>query len=406
MKKTVCIALSAVCVLGAVGLTGCGSDPFAGFHDKAKEYAERAVLLNESVREKYWEQEGRFTFHYYPNYTDDASGDLSPAYVWPHTETVAANWRIATLSEGAKKQVSTYYTGTIEAFEYYRAFREDYHAYCASRAVMEGFAAGDTYYDDNIWISREFLNAYEIFGAPEYLTTSGEVAEFVWSGWANDDLGGIYWCEQKKNSRNTCSNAPASLLFARLYEATGEEVWLERAVRVYDWTYRTLRDPSDNVYWDNIGNEGNITDWKFTYNTGSMISAGVRLYEITKETKYLDQAKASARGAYNHWFKDRDGDIQITSDNPWFNVLLLESWTELYPHDKETTLPYIEAYEHNLNRAYGFLHDNLMPSNWVTGWKRDEAGNPVIEKANVLDMAANAENFGTLAYFYQYIKEN
>ncbi len=137
-----------------------------------------------------------------------------------------------------------------------------------------------------------------------------------------------------------------------------------------------------------------------------MISAGVRLYEITKETKYLDQAKASARGAYNHWFKDRDGDIQITSDNPWFNVLLLESWTELYPHDKETTLPYIEAYEHNLNRAYGFLHDNLMPSNWVTGWKRDEAGNPVIEKANVLDMAANAENFGTLAYFYQYIKEN
>ena len=46
-----------------------------------------------------------------------------------------------------------------------------------------------------------------------------------------------------------------------------------------------------------------------------------------------------------------------------------------------------------------------MPSNWVTGWKKNDAGEPVIEKANVLDMAANSENFGTLAYFYQYIKE-
>lgn len=406
MKKAVCVALSAVCMLSAAGLASCGSAPFAGFNEKAKEYAERAVLLNESVREKYWEKDVLSIYHYYPNVTEDASGDRSPAYVWPYTETVAASWRIATLSNGAKKDVTSYYKSTLEGFEYYRSFRDDYHTYCASRAVNVGFAAGDTYYDDNIWISREFLNAYEVFGDEEYRTTSSEVAKFVWSGWADDELGGIYWCEQKKNSRNTCSNAPASLLFARLYEATDDEVWLERAVRVYEWTYKTLRDPSDDVYWDNIGNDGKINTWKFTYNTGSMISAGVKLYEITHETKYLDQAKASARGAYGYWFKDRDGDMQITSDNPWFNVLLFEAWTELYPHDKETTLTYIEAYEHNLNRAYGFLHDNLMPSNWVTGWKKDEAGNPVIDKANVLDMAANSENFGTLAYFYQYIKED
>lgn len=403
MKKIACLALAAVCAAAAIGLSGCGSSEKES--ETVKEYTKRAVLLNDSVREKYWQENMLFTYHYYPNFTPGAIGDMSPAFVWPYTETVASSWRIATLSKSAQKQVSAYYKKTIEGFEYYRALRDDYHAYCATRSSQIGFAAGDTYYDDNIWISREFLNAYEVFGEDDYLTTACEVAQFVWSGWANDDLGGIYWCEQKKNSRNTCSNAPASLLFARLYEATENGEWLERAKRVYDWTYEKLRDPSDNVYWDNIGNDGNINTWKFTYNTGSMISAGVKLYEITNEARYLEHAKASAGGAYRHWFTDKDGDIQITSDNPWFNVLLLESWTELYRYDKENTLVYIESYEHNLNRAYGFLHENLMPSNWVSGWKKDEAGDPVIEKANVLDMAANSENFGTLAYFYKYIKE-
>ena len=139
-----------------------------------------------------------------------------------------------------------------------------------------------------------------------------------------------------------------------------------------------------------------------------MISAGVKLYEITNEESYLEQAKASALGAYNYWFKDReDRDYKvIDSTNPWFNVLLLASWTELYPHDQEATLTYIQAYEANLNFAYeNFLSDGLMPSDWVNGWSKDEAGNFVIKSANVLDMAANSENFGTLAYFYQYVKE-
>lgn len=411
MKRSIACLMAAVIAGGTVCMAACtepGTDPLTGLNETARTYAERSIALNDSVREKYWQEDALFMYHYYPNFTSDASGDMSTAYVWPYTETVAANWRIATLSEGAKESVTAYYQKTIEGFEYYRSFRNDYHVYCASRSTEIGFAGGDTYYDDNVWISREFLNAYEVFGNEDYLETSEAVAQFIWSGWANDELGGIYWCEQKKNSRNTCSNAPAALLFARLYEATGHTEWLDRARQVYQWTYETLRDPSDNVYWDNISNEGNITTWKFTYNTGSMISAGVKLYEITQDESYLEQAKASASGAYNYWFKDReDRDYKvIDSTNPWFNVLLLESWTELYPHDREATLVYIEAYEANLNYAYeNFLFDGLIPSDWVNGWNRDEDGNFVIQSANVLDMAANSENFGTLAYFYQYVKE-
>ena len=403
--KTKWISLLLAAAIGA-GCGGCAKkDMYAGLNEKAAEYAARSVQLNQSVQDKYWTEDALFMYHYYPNFTTDASGDMSTAFAWPYTETVASSWRIATLGEGFKTYISGFYEKTLQGFEYYRAYRTDYHTYCATRATAAGMAAGDTYYDDNVWISREFLNAYEIFGNEEYLKTSEAVAEYIWSGWAGDELGGIYWCEQKKNSRNACSNAPAALLFARLSETLEKPVWLDRAVQVYQWTYDTLRDPSDNVYWDNISNEGNVTTWKFTYNTGSMIAAGVKLYEITGEQKYLDQASASARGAYNYWFESREGyDFKtITSDNPWFNVLLLDAWVELYKYEPEA-LEYIEAYEANLNNAYAMLEDGLMPSNWVNGWSKDENGNPVVSKVIVLDSAANAENFGTLAYFYQFVK--
>lgn len=403
--KTKWISLILAAVLG-VTVGGCGKkDMYAPLNEKAAEYAKRSVELNQSVKEKYWTEEALFMYHYYPNFTTDASGDMSTAFAWPYTEVVASNWRVATLGDGFKDYIEDFYKKTLEGFEYYRAYRNDYHTYCATRSTMVGMAAGDTYYDDNVWISREFLNAYEIFGEDDYLQTSRAVADYIWSGWANDELGGIYWCEQKKNSRNTCSNAPASLLFARLSQALDDDTWLQRAVQVYEWTYETLRDPSDNVYWDNISNEGNITTWKFTYNTGSMIAAGVKLYEITGEQKYLDQASASAQGAYDFWFKQSDGyDFKtITSDNPWFNVLLLDAWVELYKYQPKA-LEYIETYEANLNHAYSMLTDGLMPSNWVTGWSKDESGNAVVNKVNVLDSAANAENFGTLAYFYQFVK--
>lgn len=410
-KKLTAALLGAVMCVGS--LAACGAKApgiYDDMNEKAKMYAQYSVELNQSVKDKYWVDEVLYGYHYYPNETPDASGDLSTAYAWPYTEMVASNWRIATLSEGGKAHISDFYKKSVEGFEYYRSMSTVYHSYCATRATQLGMAAGDTYYDDNIWISREFLNAYEIFGTESYLETSEAVAKYVWSGWSNDELGGIYWCEQKKDSRNACSNAPAVILFARMYEYTDNVEWLDRAKQVYDWTYATLRDPSDNVYWDSVDNDGNVNKnegWKFTYNTGSMIGAAVKLYEITQDEKYIEHALASSEGAYDQWFREKDGrDYRvITSANPWFNVLLFDAWVELYPYAKEEVLPYIENYEANLVHAYGMKEDGLMPTNWDTGWRKNADGSSEIKKVNVLDMAANAENMGTLAYFYQYVKE-
>ncbi len=87
----------------------------------------------------------------------------------------------------------------------------------------------DRFYDDNDWLAIDFCDLYRLTGRKEYLDRAIALYEYIYSGW--DDLlgGGIYWCEQQKTSKNTCSNAPAAVLSLKLYELTGQETYLERA---------------------------------------------------------------------------------------------------------------------------------------------------------------------------------
>lgn len=407
MKKVLAIFLGVIFMLMGVG---CGkvSDKklFSKFNEVAKTYADRGFELNELVRKNYWLDESLYAYHYYPNIDDSQNGKNDTAFAWPYTEMVAASWRMRTLTKKSKV-LTDYYKNTLAGFEYYRAMRDDYTCYTAVRANQEGWGGGDTYYDDNVWIAREFLNAFEIFNDYKYLNLSKEVIEYIWSGWANDEIGGIYWLEQKKESRNTCSNAPTIILMSRMYKLTKEQKYLDRAKQIYNFCVNYLRDPSDNVYWDNISNSGVVTDWKFTYNSGSMISAGVILHEITGEEKYLTDAKKTALGSYNHFFRKNDtlGFKQITGNNPWFNVLLLDGFVELYKYDKEKTYEYINAYEKTICYAYDNYKspDGFIASDWVNGFKK-EGDNINYFGLSILDMSANAENFGLLAHFYQDIK--
>ncbi len=64
------------------------------------------------------------------------------------------------------------------------------------------------FYDDNVWLGIDFCDIYEATGDKKYLAEAEMIWKFIESG--TDDVlgGGIYWCEQQKHSKNTCSNAP------------------------------------------------------------------------------------------------------------------------------------------------------------------------------------------------------
>lgn len=250
----------------------------------------------------------------------------------------------------------------------------------------------DQYYDDNDWIALDCCDYYEATGKQEYLDKAIALHRYIYSGWSDELGGGIYWCEQKRTSKNTCSNAPATVLCLKLYKLTKDEKYLKQAEETYEWTKTNLRDPEDFVYWDNISLEGQIGYAKYTYNSGQMIQAGVLLYQITGKEAYLQDAQQTAKGAYEYFCRLQQtpkGEMRFYPDSPWFNVILFRGLKALYQTDHNPT--YIKAMIDNADFAWRWTRDSngLFSNDW--------SGNKSNQFKSLLENACMIELFAEIS---------
>ena len=250
----------------------------------------------------------------------------------------------------------------------------------------------DRYYDDNDWIALDCCDYYEATGKQEYLDKAIALHRYIYSGWSDELGGGIYWCEQKRTSKNTCSNAPATVLCLKLYKLTKDEKYLKQAEETYEWTKTNLRDPEDFVYWDNINLEGQIGYAKYTYNSGQMIQAGVLLYQITGKEAYLQDAQQTAKGAYEYFCRLQQtpkGEMRFYPDSPWFNVILFRGLKALYQTDHNPT--YIKAMIDNADFAWRWTRDSngLFSNDW--------SGNKSNQFKSLLENACMIELFAEIS---------
>jgi uncharacterized protein YyaL (SSP411 family) len=220
----------------------------------------------------------------------------------------------------------------------------------------------DRFYDDNDWLAIDFCDYYALTKEPKYLEKAEALHAYIYSGWSEELGGGIFWCEQQRVSKNTCSNAPATVLCMKLYELTKKPEYLEWAKKTYAWTKENLCDTTDYVYWDNIALNGKIATQKYTYNSGQMIQAGVLLYKETGDESYLTDAQRTAKGSFDHFTSMRklpNGKaIRFYTSSPWFNVIMFRGLKALYEVDGNA------------------LYVNTMADNARYAWKntRDENG--------------------------------
>ena len=74
----------------------------------------------------------------------------------------------------------------------------------------------DRFYDDNVWLGIDFTDVYLMTSQENYLQSAKLIWKFIESGMDDCLGGGIYWCEQKKESKKhlfECSG------YCSLYEA-------------------------------------------------------------------------------------------------------------------------------------------------------------------------------------------
>ncbi len=191
---------------------------------------------------------------------------------------------------------------------------------------------GASYYDDNEWVGIELMRLYEERHEALLLEKAEQIMQFVMAGWSTNPKlacsGGVPFSDAPSNTeRNTVTDGPAAELGARLYRVTGNAAYLQFAEMAYEWVRSCLRTPNE-LYYDHIRLHGAIDKTEWSYNQGSMMGAGVLLYQATGNGAYLYQARQTARAALLYFTIPR-----LLSENPFFvsvyfrNLMYLDSVT-------------------------------------------------------------------------------
>ena len=247
------------------------------------------------------------------------------------------------------------------------------------------------YYDDNIWIALDYCDYYQLTHKPASLEKTVALYQYIYSGWSDEMGGGIFWCEQQKEAKHTCSNAPSTVLGVKLYRLTKDAKYLEKAKETYAWTKKHLCDPTDHLYWDNINLKGKVSKEKYAYNSGQMIQAGVLLYEETGDEQYLHDAQQTAAGT-DAFFRTKadkkDPTVKVHKDMAWFNVILFRGLKALYKIDKNPA--YVNAMVENELHAW----ENYRDENGLLG--RDWSGHNKEQYKWLLDNACLIEFFAEI----------
>ena len=213
------------------------------------------------------------TDHYF-NYGSD--GSLLDFHYWPNAH--------------AMDVIIDAYVRTNDAK--YKAYFDQWYA---GIKVKNGNTYYNDFYDDMEWNALTMLRLYDITKDEKYLTTVKQLWADIETGWNDKAGGGIAWVKYQLYSKNACSNGPAAIIAARLYQLTKDEAYKQWALDIYDWEKNTLYNQSTGAVYDNInGDTGVIADFSLTYNQGTFIGAAVELYKITGNIVYINDAQKAA----------------------------------------------------------------------------------------------------------------
>ncbi|WP_339864361.1 glycoside hydrolase family 76 protein [uncultured Algoriphagus sp.] len=239
-----------------------------------------------------------------------------------------------------------------------------------------GGTYSNVFNDDMLWLGNSCVRAYEATEDEEYL----EVAEFLWhdvlESYSEVFGGGITWKKDTPNLKNAVSNGPTIVLATRLYNVTENDYYLQWAKDLYTWQKANLVDPVTGLVWDNIELiEGVPTvkkNWIFTYNAGTWIGSGLRLYQITGENGYLLDAVQTAKSSMTRSEISTEGILKDEGqgDGGLFKGVFVRYFTELIQEpaineaDKKSMVDFLNFnattfYKNGLNRP-----DMLCGPNW------------------------------------------
>lgn len=418
------VALASALFVGVAAMSGCGpqkethttevppsanptssNPPTAGSPETTEgltEQEELALSMVNTIFEQY-AIEGRKGENAYINLKEYHNRSDS-GYLWSNFCGVGMQYYLCKLFPEDAGQKETF-RKMIKNFDYFRQrdpasnAAENSVKYHSGRGNNLYGGSGDCFFDDNIWVARNFLRAYEILGDEWYLEEAIRVNNWVLSGW-NEELDGIVWSEvgltdsanEQHLERGLSANACSIIVNAKLAQlsktAEQKAFYTEWAEKFYSFCKKMQNKPESYDYWngihtvivDGVRKDGDVNRVHFSYNSGSMILADLALYELTddadKKAEYMDDALGTAAAAYKT-FNRVDRRVSYYEGDPWFAAILNEAYYELFDYAPEIAEKYLDAFKSNVETAYGNRDSEtgLCPyqANEKVSWQRNES---------------------------------
>ncbi len=292
------------------------------------------------------------------------------SFLWPFSQALAATVSMANVPAFGASYAREIHSRVIGLRSYLDTSNSEAPegTFTSTLAGFDGTVAppngpgGAKYYDDNEWVGIELVRLYKLYHDPSSLGSAEGIMAFVMAGWQTDPElacpGGIPFSNSAENTdRNTITDAPAAELAVQLYRLTGSVAYLQFAEQAYEWVRRCLLQPN-GLYADHIRPHGAVDGTLWSYNQGTMIGAGVLLYQATGNSGFLFQARQTAQAARAYFTPERLG-----SEIPFFpsiyfrNLLYLDSVTHDPPGAK-IAQAYVD---------YAWLHLRLTNNLFVAG---------------------------------------
>ena len=337
---------------------------------------EDAKALCDAVLDNF-ERDGRLR-EFYPPLDSDP---VERSFLWAHFATTGMLYYACKCGLDYREDFRRF----IDALKYFRArsFSDTMTKYHSGQGENPDEGHGDCFFDDNIWVARNLLFAYEMFGDPNYLKEAQRVAAYVYTGW-NPDLGGLVWNERgltphgtaQELERGLSANACAILVSAQLYVITGEKTYLDWAHRFYDFC-KTVQDPDSGIYYngvhtlieDGVRRAGDVNKDLYAYNSGSMILANLALYGITRDSTYVEDAVKAAKAVHEAHIR-YDQAQPYYHDFNWFFAVFMEGCHALLDYAPKTVKGIFQTLASALE--YAETHKSpagLLPHDYITGWR-------------------------------------
>lgn len=228
------------------------------------------------------------------------------------------------------------------------------------------------FYDDMQWNALSMLRAYSATSDEKFKIATIALWEDIKTGWNDNGGGGIAWNKGELNSKNACSNGPACILAARLYQQFNDAADLEWATKIYNWEKEVLFNPSNGAIYDNLNaSTGVISNYISTYNQGTFIGSAVELYKITGEKTYLNDAIKAANYTINKLTANRILNAEGSGDLALFKGIFVRYFTQLIQTpglDAATKKRFVLFLKYNANELW-YTGTNKQYVVFKSDWK-------------------------------------